>query len=37
MSETFWSYLLAHRDLKIRRDALGDRLENEVTVYAGAG
>jgi addiction module HigA family antidote len=37
MSETFWSNLQAHYDLELQRDALGDRLEKEVAVYARAG
>ena len=37
MSETFWSNLQAHYDLEVQRDALGDRLEKEVTIYARAG
>ena len=37
MSETFWSNLQAHYDLEVQRDALGDRLEKEVAVYARAG
>ncbi|TVQ20041.1 MAG: addiction module antidote protein, HigA family [Spirochaetaceae bacterium] len=35
MSETFWSNLQSHYDLEVQRDALGERLEREVTVYAG--
>jgi addiction module HigA family antidote len=37
MTETFWSNLQAHYDLEVQRDTLGDRLEKEVAVYAGAG
>jgi addiction module HigA family antidote len=37
MTETFWSSLQAHYDLEVQRDALGDRLEKEVAVYARAG
>lgn len=36
-TETFWSNLQAHYDLEVQRDALGDRLEKEVAVYARAG
>lgn len=34
MTETFWSYLQAPHPLEVRRDALGDRLEKEVAIYA---
>jgi len=37
MSDTFWSNLQAHYDLEVQRDALGDRLEKEVAIYARVG
>ncbi len=35
-SERFWLNLQARYDLETRRDALGERLEREVAVLAGA-
>ncbi len=36
-SERFWLNLQARYDLEMRKDQLGDRLEQEVKVLSGAG